>query len=189
MKRENLVLIGMRATGKTTIGRGIAKRLKMNFFDIDSEIEKNENLTIAEIVKKKGWQEFRKIENNFCKKISEYKKSVISTGGGVILNEENMKYLKNKSYIIYLNSSVKDIVNRIENSKNTHRPSLTGKSITEEIDEIFRERESLYKKYCDREFTVHGNYNNKDESIKICLNEIVNFLLDEDILNIRNFLQ
>ena len=91
MVKKNIVLIGMMAAGKTTIGFRLAKKLNYNFFDIDAEIEKSENEKIINIFQTKGETYFRKIEERLSLTILEKDKCVISFGGGGFLNENIRK--------------------------------------------------------------------------------------------------
>ncbi len=146
MSKANIVLIGMRGSGKSTIGKELAKRLERNFIDLDEEIEKYANQSISEIVKNKGWDYFRTIEQKICTIFAKGKNLVIATGGGIVENEENIKNLKKSGIIIYLKCSPKICAERI---KNSNRPSLTGKNIEEELEEIYKKRKEKYEKAAD----------------------------------------
>ena len=97
MVKKNIVLIGMMAAGKSTIGFKLAKKLKYEFLDIDKEIEKNEDKKIIDIFQENGEEYFRKIEEKISINYLDKQKSVISIGGGAFLNE---KIRKNESYFI-----------------------------------------------------------------------------------------
>ncbi|MBU1018316.1 hypothetical protein KKA33_04800 [Patescibacteria group bacterium] len=148
--KKNLVLTGMRCSGKTRNGRKIAALLNRLFVDLDAEIEKFEGMTIPEIVKKHGWDTFRKTEALVCKAITKYIKEplVIATGGGVILNEKNMKNLKKNAINVFIFADPDAIIRRIEKKVGT-RPSLTGKKPEKEIHDVWQERRDLYLKYAD----------------------------------------
>ena len=104
---KNIVLIGMSGAGKTSVGRALSYRLKMAFVDMDDFIEKRKNMTVSEIFEKYGEEYFRKLETETAKFLSEnYKNTIISTGGGVVLNSLNMDYLKESGTVIYINRSV-----------------------------------------------------------------------------------
>jgi len=144
----NIVLIGIRGSGKSKLGQLIADKLKREFIDIDNIIEKDNGKTISEIVDKHGWEHFRKLENIATEKISKIKNTVIATGGGTVLNEENMTALKKNGSIIYLKVSPEVCAKRIKDS--TERPALTNeKTLEDEIKKIFSERNKLYKKNAD----------------------------------------
>ena len=120
MVKKIIVLIGMMAAGKTTIGFRLAKKLNYNFFDIDAEIEKSENEKIAYIFQNKGESYFRKIEEKIDLVFLEKNNCVISLGGGAFLNENIRKKIKKNSYSFWLNWKIKTILDRI--SKNKNRP-------------------------------------------------------------------
>jgi len=144
---KNLVLTGMRCSGKTSNGKMIAKKLGRAFVDLDLEIERQEKMNIADLVKRKGWPYFRKIEQKMCSEFEKKKNLVIATGGGVVLSPRNMKSLKKNSVNIFIYSDPNILCRRIENHQG--RPSLTGKKLEHEIHEIWEERRSLYLKYAD----------------------------------------
>ena len=102
MLKKNIVLIGMMAAGKTTIGYKLAKALKYDFFDIDSEIEKSENEKIVNIFQDKGEEYFRKIEEKVCIDLLKVEDCIISFGGGSITNSKIRQMIKKNSFSIYL---------------------------------------------------------------------------------------
>ncbi len=148
--KKNLVLTGMRCSGKTRHGQRIARLLHRPFADLDAEIETLEEMTIPEIVKKHGWDYFRKAETLACKAITKYVKEplVIATGGGVVLSAKNMKNLKKNGINVFIFADPHVIAERIKKKAAT-RPSLTGKPPAGEIHEVWRERRGLYLQYAD----------------------------------------
>ncbi len=144
----NIILTGMRGTGKTTIGRLIAKSLKKPFVDMDEMIEKENGEKIKDIVAKKGWKYFRNLEKKLALKLSHLDNYVISTGGGTLMDPENAKHLKQNGKIILLTCDLKTLKKRIEKSKN--RPSLIKrKNFLEEIETIWKKRKPIYEKIAD----------------------------------------
>jgi shikimate kinase len=143
----NIVLIGYRATGKTEVGKALAKQLGYDFIDSDILIEEEAGCSIADIVKKEGWPGFRNREKVVIKRLAKMKKVVIAAGGGAILDPENVKYLKKSGILIWLKTRPETILRRLkENNKtNSQRPSLTGKSLDAELIQILEERAPLYK--------------------------------------------
>ena len=117
----NIILIGFMGSGKTTVGRELSKELDKPFIDMDEEIEKMENITISEIFKINGEKYFRDIETNFLKSFKDTD-SIISTGGGVILKEENTKLLKQLGKIIFLHADINHILNNLK--EDDSRPLL-----------------------------------------------------------------
>jgi shikimate kinase len=144
---KNIVLIGMRGSGKTTIGKLLAKKLNKDFIDTDNYIEKKERKKISKIVDEKGWDYFREKEKKCIEEISKSGNSIISTGGGVVLNEENIKNLKRNGIIVFIKTPIKILLKRINNI--TERPSLTGKAMEEELKDIWEKRKDKYMKYTD----------------------------------------
>ncbi|MBN1365985.1 MAG: shikimate kinase AroL [Syntrophaceae bacterium] len=146
-----VVLIGYRATGKSTVGRILAARLKIGFFDTDSMVEENAGMPIKEIVAAHGWDFFREKEKETVKSLAQKKDCVIATGGGIILFKENMDLLKQAGVIIWLNAPQQDIIDRLKKDaqKDATRPQFTSGNIVQETMNIMKERLPLYEKYAD----------------------------------------
>lgn len=141
--RMNIILIGMRGSGKTTIGKLLSEKLNKTFYDLDTLLALKENMPISKIVEKQGWDYFRDQESEIVEKIFQETNAVISTGGGVILRQKNIAALGKNGTFIFLKASVSEITKRINKGKN--RPSLTGKkSFIEELEDIWNERKQLY---------------------------------------------
>lgn len=131
-------------TGKTEVGKEIARLLGVRFIDIDTEIEKTEKMTIKEIFKLFGEQRFREIETEMIKKISGYKDLVISTGGGAVLKQGNMDALKKNGVIVLLTATPETILERTGNNKD--RPLLFVENPLERIKELLDFRKPFYEK-------------------------------------------
>lgn len=160
----NIVLIGLRGSGKTKIGKILAEKLKLNFVDLDEEIEKAEGEKISKIVEKNGWEYFREKEVEAVLKAAKLDKTVIATGGGAILNENNKLNLKKNGVTIYLNSSPKDCSAHIASSKN--RPPLTNKSTQfEELKLLYSQRHNIYKEAAD--LVINRTNNIEDDTEKL----------------------
>jgi len=138
----NVVLVGYRGTGKTTIGRILKEKLKKNFISMDEEIIKKTNMQIPEIISKYGWDYFRDIESEVSEYVSKLDNYIIDTGGGVVIRQQNIEALKKNGKIILLTADIKTIAERIKKDK--ERPALKGKSSTDEIEEVLKEREEKY---------------------------------------------
>jgi len=138
----NLVLIGYRGTGKSEVAKLLGERLGREVISLDAEIVRQEG-PIPDIVAKHGWPHFRDIESAVTKRVAARDGIIIDCGGGVILRPENIENLRRNGKLIWLRASVPVIVKRIEGG--TQRPALTaGKSFTEEVEEVLRERTPLY---------------------------------------------
>ena len=164
-KIDRILLIGFRGSGKTEVGRLLAKKLKMDFIDADEEIEKQIGMSISELVAKKGWDEFRKIEKKFLKQILEKKGVVIALGGGAVLHKKEMQELKKQSLIIWLYADIDEIIRRLKKDEktSTQRPSLTGKPLEEEVKRVFLERKPLYE----------ASFHIKIDTTRLCVSEVV----------------
>ena len=144
----NIVLIGYRGTGKSTIGERLAEKLKLRYVGFDAEIVKHAGKTIPEIVEESGWDHFRDIESEIVRTFSQGDHCVLDTGGGAILRPENVACLKQAGPVFWLQASVSDIVDRI--GADNQRPSLTGaKSFTDEVQEVLEVRTPLYAAAAD----------------------------------------
>jgi shikimate kinase len=139
----NLVLIGYRGTGKSQVGRLVARRTRMPCVRMDEEIERQAAMSIPEIVAQFGWPHFRDLETELVRKLARRDNTLIDTGGGVIERGENVELLRRSACVIWLRASVATIVRRIEGG--TRRPALTaGKSFTEQVAEVLERRTPLY---------------------------------------------
>jgi shikimate kinase len=143
----NIYLIGFRCTGKTTVGKIIANKLKMKFIDADDEIVKQQGMPISDIVDKHGWAYFREKESGIIKEISGMGNTVVATGGGVILNKDNVEHMKKSGTVIWLRANPETVKNRILQDEKTEqsRPSLTAKGLIDEIQETIESRTPLYQ--------------------------------------------
>jgi shikimate kinase len=140
----NIVLIGYRGTGKSVIGKILAKRLGMPCIGMDAEIVRRANMSIPDFVAKNGWPKFRDLESEIARELAELDNLIIDTGGGIIERPENIEALRNHGVIFWLKASVDVIVSRI--SGGTERPALTeGKTFTEEVAEVLERRMPKYQ--------------------------------------------
>ena len=170
----NIVLIGMRGAGKSTVGNILAKKLAKEYIQTDDEIAKQEKMTIADLVAKKGWEYFRIIESEVVKKIADKDNCIITTGGGVIIRKENIDALKVHGTLFYLEASLETLVERIGDDPN--RPSLTGReSRLEDMREVLRQRKKLYEEASDKIIET------KDKTAQEVADEIIKVLEDINI--------
>ncbi len=140
----NIILIGMRGSGKSTIARKLSKKLGKPHIEVDSIIAKEAGMTIPEIVKTYGWEYFRNLETETTKQICTMTEVIISTGGGVVTRSENIVILKKSGKIFYLRAPIYTLLRRV--GKDANRPALTNKkSPEEEMKEIFKKRNVLYE--------------------------------------------
>ncbi len=145
--KSNLVLIGFMGSGKSTVGKLLAKVLEMKFIDTDLEIEKEQGRSVQDIFSKEGETYFRNLEKEMCIKLSQANNTVISTGGGIILNKENIDNLKNDAVVFFLDVNKKTLYNRLITSKG--RPLLEGDELWAKINNVLGERIERYRTYAD----------------------------------------
>lgn len=143
-RKSNIVLIGMRGSGKSHVAEKISKLLNLELLDLDHLLEGRLGTPIVGYVSKYGWQKFREKESDLIEKLSGVTNSVISTGGGSILDPDNTRILQSNGLIFWLSASAKTLEKRIIMSAN--RPPLTSaSSLGEEIQLVLAERKQAYK--------------------------------------------
>jgi shikimate kinase len=146
----NLVLIGYRGTGKSTVAKLLAAHLGMEVVSLDREIVRQAGCSIPDIVAAHGWPHFRDLEAAVAERCAARDHIIIDAGGGVILRPQNVAHLRRGGTLFWLRASVPVIVARIESG--TERPALTpGKSFTAEVEDVLRERTPLYAAAADHE--------------------------------------
>ena len=139
---KNIVLIGMPACGKSTIGYWLSKKINYPFVDVDRYLEEKENRIISDIFSNEGEEYFRELETKYLKELSGKEGIIISTGGGAVKNKENIDILKENGIIVFLNRTIDDISR--ENHRN--RPLLQN---PDNIRKLYDERIKLYRRYAD----------------------------------------
>jgi shikimate dehydrogenase len=143
----NIVLIGMRGAGKTTVGRILARRLGRKLVEMDELIARRAGLAIAEIVEKYGWEKFRDIEEEVTSEVAGQDNIINASGGGVVTREQNIAKLKKNGVAVWLKAGVNTLLERI--GKDSPRPLLVGKTQREDMEITLKERMSLYHKAAD----------------------------------------
>ncbi len=154
----NIILIGFRGTGKSTVGKLLAKRLKRDFIDSDEYIEGTNEKTIKHIFEEDGEEGFRKYEEEAITELSSMNNKIIAAGGGVVLKNENVKNLKSNGFLILLEATPEIIYDRIRQDEKTRqqRPSLTNKPPLDEIKHIIDKRQQFYENAAD--YTINTSY-------------------------------
>jgi len=143
-KINNIILVGPMGSGKTTIGRRLSERLNLDFFDSDYEIINTTGVSIDHIFDVEGEKGFRTRESNVLKKLCNMPNIVLATGGGAVIVEENRELMKKAVLVVYLSSSVDQILRRTAKSKT--RPLLEkSNNRRKTITEILEARDALYK--------------------------------------------
>lgn len=141
-RKRNIAIIGFMGTGKSVVGRLVAERLRMPFVDVDDEIEKKNDLTVEDIFRRDGEEEFRKMEADEIEYIAGLPGRVISCGGGAVLNESAMRRLKERSVMVWLWAGVDTILKRTEH--NGARPLLNVEDRKSEIERMLLFRKPFY---------------------------------------------
>ena len=141
--KKNLVLLGMMAVGKTTLGKIVAKKQELKFIDIDASIEKKNSMTIKEIFKKKGEKFFRMEEEKEVLKSLEKNNCVIALGGGAFMNKTVRENILKNAISIWLSVGIKTLNQRIK--WNRKRPLLKEENNQKKITELYAERKNIYK--------------------------------------------
>jgi shikimate kinase len=147
----NIVLIGYRATGKSTVGKILSAKLKIAFWDTDLMVEKSMAMPVKEIVALHGWEIFREKEKDRIKFLLQKGACVIATGGGVVLDRENVDLLKQTGLIIWLNAPGHDIIDRLKRDacNKAIRPQFTSGNIDQETADMMKLRLPLYETAAD----------------------------------------
>lgn len=141
MEKRNIILIGFMGTGKSTVGKHLAKTLGWSFVDTDVEIEELTGLSVSEIFRRHGETRFRSEERLLVRRLKERENYVIATGGGTVLNPQNWEELAQSGVMITLYAPLDEIYERI--GYRNDRPLLRGDR--EEIEERWAERQPIYR--------------------------------------------
>ena len=141
--KKNLVLLGMMAVGKSTLGKIVSKKQDLEFVDIDKSIERKNSMTINEIFEKKGEKFFRNEEENEVLKYLEKENFVISLGGGAFINKVLRENILKNAVSIWLDASIKTLVQRTKWNKK--RPLLKNEKTRKKMKELYDKRKNIYK--------------------------------------------
>jgi len=151
----NVVLVGYRGTGKSAVGRLVARQLGLRIVSLDAELQRKAGRSVPEIVQDVGWPGFRDLEQEIVATFAARDGQVIDCGGGVIEREANFEPLRAAGPVVWLKAATATIVSRIHGD--TQRPSLTGaKSFTDEVDEVLQRRTPLYQRIAHHEVDTDG---------------------------------
>jgi len=151
MDRDNVILIGMPTSGKSTVGVILAKLLEKDFVDTDLIIQKREHRKLSRIIEEDGLEGFLDIENSVCREV-DLRNTVIATGGSVVYGEEGMEHLKSIGRVIYLEIDYNTLQKRLHHVKQRGVVLKPGQT----IKELYDERVVLYKKYADIVLSEEG---------------------------------
>ena len=154
MDFKNLFIIGSMGSGKTSVGKMLAKKNSLSFLDTDHEIIRSCGYSIPDIFEKFGEEHFRGLETEQLKKMNAIENHVISTGGGIILRDDNEKLMKDLGIIIFLDININSQIDRVKNRKN--RPLLNDKSLKDNLLSLKKIRDPIYKKISNYIIDVSG---------------------------------
>jgi shikimate kinase len=143
LKMKNIYIVGFMGTGKTVAGRALSKKLRSDFVDLDSCIEEKEGTSIADIFKAKGEEHFRSLEKQALLTASAKHGAVVSCGGGIVINPENMALMKETGICICLSASPQEILKRI--GVTSHRPLLHNADPLDRIQKLLSDRDAYYR--------------------------------------------
>jgi shikimate kinase len=135
--------------GKSTVGKQLAKALGRDFYDTDREIERRTGVSISWIFEMEGESGFRQREQKVLDELSQLKNIVLATGGGIVLAEENRRMLRSRGYVVYLSTSIEQLLRRTNKDKN--RPLLQTDNPKETVKKLMAERAPLYQDVADIE--------------------------------------
>ncbi|MBI2870099.1 MAG: shikimate kinase [Candidatus Omnitrophica bacterium] len=156
----NIILIGFMGSGKTVVGKALAERLGRAFFDMDSIIEEEQGMTVAEIFRTKGEKFFRLWEAELARRMGEERDAVIACGGGVVLNRENLENLSRNGIVVCLDADLDTLVNRLKDMDD--RPLLEGGETRKRVESLLAERQPFYDRI---EFKVDTSGRSVDEVV------------------------
>lgn len=146
MQKQNIVLTGFMGTGKSTIGRLLAKRIDYHFVDTDKEIENRCGKSVADIFQQDGEAFFRQQEEKLVRELAKQPRQVISTGGGLLMNPQNIEVLVKNSQIICLTASPDEILERVSKQPLT-RPLLKETDPRKKVIQLLEQRSSVYAQF------------------------------------------
>ncbi len=141
-KMKNIYLVGFMATGKTAVGKELAKKLQREFFDLDDLIEQRQNMRIVDIFREKGEPYFRRAEKDLVKEVSSKTDLIVGCGGGAIVDEENLTNLKKSGTVICLSADIDTILKRTQDCED--RPLLNVDDRKSCINNLLKKREPFY---------------------------------------------
>ena len=176
-KAHNVFLVGAMGSGKTSVGRQLARELSMDFIDSDEEIERCTGVDIRFIFEKEGESLFREREKAIISNLTQMENLVLATGGGSILDAKNRQLLNTNGIVVYLETSVKQQLLRTQKSKK--RPLLIGKNPEAILAHLMASRGPLYEQ------VAHFSVNTEKKRVAAIVNEIKKKLLEQTLIPLK----
>lgn len=158
-------LIGLPGSGKSSVGRQLARRLQLSFFDSDRVIEQQLGCSIRDYFEREGEDAFREIEESIIEQLTQNQNAVLATGGGVVLRPTNRERLHERCHVAYLNSSPDELFRRLRHD--VHRPLLQVADPLRRLRELYAVRDPLYRQ------TAHFMIQTERPSVAKLVNMIV----------------
>ena len=161
----HVILIGYRGTGKSAVGRRLADKLRMPFYDTDELVERAAGMSIRDMVAEEGWVYFRKRESEVIRKLALLQRGVVATGGGAVLDQGNCDILKKYGLLIWLTAEVMTMVERMRDDATSkeRRPSFLHDDTFRETEDVLKERLPVYRWLAD--FSLDTKGKNIDEIV------------------------
>jgi shikimate kinase len=167
-KHQNIFLVGLMGAGKTTVGRALAKRLLLEFYDSDKEIESRTGVSIPTIFEIEGEDGFRAREAKMIEHLSQLSGCVVATGGGAVLRKENRDNMKLNGIVVYLDALPQALWERVRHDRN--RPLLQVVDPLLKLKELHAHRDPLYREVAD--FVVDGSRLSATAVLQLLLREV-----------------
>ena len=161
----NVVLTGLRGSGKSTLGRVLARMMGYRFRDTDRDIVRGAGMSINEIVAQHGWDHFRAAEREVVCEAAQLRHYVIAVGGGALIDEESARVVKESAVVVLLTCDLQVLAARI--ARHSHRPSLTGQASAEaEIAQVWEQRRDHYHAVADVTYDVSAQSGNEANDLR-----------------------
>ena len=154
LTKQNIFLIGPMGSGKTAVGRHLARLFRFTFHDSDADIEAKTGVDIAFIFEKEGEKGFRQREKESIERLTQLDSVVLATGGGAVLDEDNRRALAERGAVIYLQTSVDQQLERTRHAR--HRPLLLDTDPERKLNELMQRRAELYAAIADLTVSTDG---------------------------------
>jgi|GEM_PF-445454 shikimate kinase len=170
LRKKNIYLLGMRASGKTTVGKALSEALGCPFVDTDAMVVAEAGQDIDAIVAAEGWEVFRSLEEKALARAAEFPGKVVSTGGGIVLSQTNRDLMQRTGVSFYLAADAALLISRMLCDPNAaQRPALTPLALHDEVAAVMSERETLYMASMDHMLQAHRSVEEQVEDVLVAL--------------------